>query len=268
MNGPLVSIIVPAYNVEAYLPECLDSLISQTLEDIEIVCVNDASTDGSLAILRQYAARDARIRVIDQATNEGLSVARNVGIAMATGRWLAFVDSDDFVDPDLCRKALACAGSSAADLVIYDYAAFRSDVDLAREQSLPSQLTGMDPRDTAALLALNAYAWLKLVRAEHLRALGVQFPPGMTYEDLPFHWDLLARTERVALLPERLYFYRQREGAISFSSDWSRADYTLAFDLVLAALIAHGLYPRYREVLPSTASEELRGSPRYDRTGP
>ncbi|MBI4915343.1 MAG: glycosyltransferase family 2 protein [Acidobacteria bacterium] len=247
MTGPLVSIVVPVYNVEAYLPQCLDSLLGQTLEPVEVVCVNDASTDGSLAILGQYAARDARIRVIDKPTNEGLSVTRNVGMAAATGTWVAFLDSDDVADPDLCRKALACAESSGADLVIYDYAGFWSAEDLGREQSRPSSLAGVDATDRAALLLLHAYAWTKFLRASHLRALGVQFPAGMTYEDQPFHWALLTRTDRVALLPERLCLYRQRRDSIGYRSDWSRANLALVCDQVRDDLVRTGSYERYRE---------------------
>ena len=199
-------------------------MVGQTLRNIEIICVNDASTDGSLAVLRQYAARDTRIRVIDKPVNEGLSVTRNVGMAAATGRYLLFVDSDDFVDTDLCRKAYECAEREMADLVIYDFTGFWAKQDLREDGELPSRLEDIDPTDKAALLALNAYAWTKLVRASHVRALGLQFPDGLTYEDQPFHWALLTRTDRVALLPERLCFYRQRQGSIGYRTDLSRAE--------------------------------------------
>ena len=95
---PKVSIIVPVYNVERYLPRCLESLTAQTLRDIEIVCVDDESPDGSLAILRDFAARDARIRVVSQ-RNKRQGGARNTGMDLAAGEWIAFVDSDDWVDP-------------------------------------------------------------------------------------------------------------------------------------------------------------------------
>ena len=248
MSGPLVSVIVPVYNVELFLAECLDSVVGQTLRDIEIVCVNDASTDGSLAILHQYAARDPRVRVIDKPTNEGLSVTRNVGMAAATGRYLLFVDSDDFVDTDLCRKAYECAEHAVADLVIYDFAEFWTKEELGGKRRQPSRLEGIDLTNKAALLALNAYAWTKLVRASHVRALGLQFPDGLTYEDQPFHWALLTRTDRVALLPERLCFYRQRQGSIGYRTDLSRADYILVGDLVREFLVQSGLYRDYRDL--------------------
>ena len=97
-----ISIIVPVYNVEKYLKECLDSLINQTLEDIEIICINDGSTDNSLAILEEYQKKDSRIKVFSQ-KNQGVSAARNLGIEKATGEYLTFLDSDDRLELNTCE---------------------------------------------------------------------------------------------------------------------------------------------------------------------
>ena len=98
MQTPLISVIIPVYNVEAYLPRCLDSVIQNTYRNLEIICVDDGSTDGSPEILRDYAQRDARITVITK-ENGGVSSARNAGLDRATGEFVAFIDSDDFVHP-------------------------------------------------------------------------------------------------------------------------------------------------------------------------
>ena len=98
MNNNLISIIVPVYNVSEYLPRCLDSLINQTYKNIEIILVNDGSTDNSLEICKKYAEKDLRIKVIDK-ENGGISSARNTGIAEASGEWIGFVDSDDYIEP-------------------------------------------------------------------------------------------------------------------------------------------------------------------------
>ena len=115
---PAISIIVPVYQVKNYLPRCIDSLIAQTFEDIEIILVDDASSDGSGEICDAYAKKDPRIRVIHQ-EHGGLSVARNTGLAAARGEWLMFVDSDDYVLPDFCRRpyqyALEQGGGSGDD---------------------------------------------------------------------------------------------------------------------------------------------------------
>lgn len=105
MSTPLISIIVPVYNVSKFLPQCLDSLIKQSYQNIEIIAVNDGSTDNSLEILNRYAQTFSQIRIISQA-NAGLSAARNTGIATSKGEYLCFVDSDDWMDTDTCRKAI------------------------------------------------------------------------------------------------------------------------------------------------------------------
>lgn len=110
-----VSIIVPVYNVEKFLEKCLDSLVNQTLHDIEIICINDGSTDKSLEILKSFANKDKRITVIDK-QNEGPSVARNVGLEKAQGEYIGFVDSDDWVDLDFYEKLYNSAINNGADI--------------------------------------------------------------------------------------------------------------------------------------------------------
>lgn len=105
MNTPLVSIVIPVYNVELYLRECLDSVISQTYHNLEIICVNDGSPDNSLSILEEYAAKDSRIRIISQ-ENAGISVARNTGMDVATGEYIYFLDSDDYIALEMVERCV------------------------------------------------------------------------------------------------------------------------------------------------------------------
>jgi glycosyltransferase involved in cell wall biosynthesis len=246
--SPITSIIIPVYNVEAYIHECLDSLVNQSLREIEIICVNDCSTDGSLSILKEYEAKDSRIVVIDKPVNEGLSMTRNVGINIATGRYILFVDSDDYVEKDLCRKVIDCAEKNKADLVFYDYAAFWTKADLVTAKSKTSSLIDMDPSDKTGLLNLKAYAWTKLVRGDYLRSLKLKFPDGLLYEDIPVHWQLVINTAKIALLPERLYFYRQRESSIGYRTDWKLTDYIYEYDLLKNFLVENNLYDQYRNI--------------------
>ena len=108
--GTKVSVILPVYNVSDYLRQCMDSIVGQTLKDIEIICVDDGSTDDSLAILKEYEAKDQRVKVIQQA-NAGAGAARNKGLEIATGEYLSFLDSDDFFEPDMV--AMSSTGSRA-----------------------------------------------------------------------------------------------------------------------------------------------------------
>ena len=114
---PKVSVIIPVYNTEKYLRKCLDSVCAQTLEDIEIICVNDCSPDASLEILKEYASKDNRIRIIDFKENKGVSVARNIGIDNATGEYIAFMDSDDWIELDFYEKLYGKSVHSTLDIV-------------------------------------------------------------------------------------------------------------------------------------------------------
>ena len=117
---PRVSIVVPVYNVERYLRQCLDCLVNQTYQNVEIICVDDGSTDASSEILTEYALKNSRVRVIRQ-KNSGLSAARNVGFSFATGEYVMYVDSDDWIGVRTCEKAVFKAEEHAADLVMWPY---------------------------------------------------------------------------------------------------------------------------------------------------
>ena len=116
--GSKISVIIPVYNVEPYLRQCLDSVVNQTYKNLEIIIIDDGSPDNCGAICDEYAAKDKRIQVIHK-ENCGLSAARNDGLARATGEWIAFVDSDDWCELDLYEKAIACAEKTDPDIVLY-----------------------------------------------------------------------------------------------------------------------------------------------------
>ena len=120
MNTPLVSIVIPVYNVERYLRMCLDSVMMQTYTNLEIVCINDGSPDGSGFILREYAAKDKRIKILE-IENQGLSGARNVGIANCKGDYLMFLDSDDWIDNNTVEEAMSGILEHNADIVLWNY---------------------------------------------------------------------------------------------------------------------------------------------------
>ena len=122
-----VSVILPVYNVSEYLRQCMDSIVGQTLKDIEIICVDDGSTDDSLEILKEYEAKDKRVKVIEQ-KNAGAGAARNNGLAIATGEYLSFLDSDDFFEPDMLEKAYEKGKSANAQGVVFRADQYREDL--------------------------------------------------------------------------------------------------------------------------------------------
>jgi len=245
---PLVSITMSAYNVERYLRASLDCVVNQTLRDVEILCVNDGSTDGTLGILREYAARDSRVKIVDKGVNEGLAVARNEALALASGKYVGFFDGDDLCDRDLYRKAYECAETNRGDLVFWDYIVFWDERELPRQLRRPSALRSVTTTDKAALLRRPAFAWTKLVRTEVARELGISFPKGLTRQDIPVHWELVTQLDRIALLPECLSYYRQRSGATTHRKDRSLMDLILVYDRVRAFLMESDLYGQYRDL--------------------
>lgn len=213
-DNPLVSIIVPVYNVGQYLPKCLDSLVNQTLKNIEIICVNDGSTDGSGEILADYANKDGRIRIITK-KNGGLSSARNAGIAVARADYLGFVDSDDWVEADTYESAyfamngvdLVCFGTNlVGDTTIGDH---RSDLEYYR-----IKYTGFQELNDEIRMNVDASAWNKLFSAELIRKYGLEFPVGMLYEDFSFYWRYILLSHTAYFIPEPKYNYLRRSGSI------------------------------------------------------
>ena len=217
---PLVSVIVPVYKVEECLVRCLDSLCKQSLRDIEIILVDDASPDRCGAICEEYAARDARIRVVHHPENRGLSAARNTGITNATSEYLMFVDSDDFVDQDFCKLPYEYAVRYQADLVMFDYKKVdQKVVGGTLYKNIGSSIASGYKTQVAALDLLHnkveQYAWNKLY-SRHLFA-NVTFPEGYLFEDMGTTYKTILNATRIYYLNRVLYFHCFRTGSISMS---------------------------------------------------
>lgn len=211
----LLSVIVPVYNVAAFLPRCLESLIHQTHRNMEIICVNDGSTDGSASILDEYAAKDTRIKVIHQ-KNAGVSVARNRGLDAATGEFLTFVDADDWVEPESYEKAVS-AMDEGVDLVCFG-AHVDGEIDPVYRDILVRHLT-VQARYRVSLapelqVELGGEIWNKLYRREVIERGTVRFPVGQAYgEDKVFYFCYASQAKAVSCLPDSLYHYCQHEGS-------------------------------------------------------
>ena len=209
----LVSITLAAYNVEPYLAEAMDCICGQTYSTTEILCIDDGSTDGTLAILNEYAAKDKRIRVIAKEKNEGLAVARNLSLKEAKGEYILFVDGDDLIDAQLIEKAVALIEKEQSDIVIWDYQAFYANSELEGLNATSSQLSGISADDTVALIKRPAFTWVKMYRTQAIRDLKISFPKGLTRQDIPVHWHVLTSKLKRSILPEKLSYYRQQPDA-------------------------------------------------------
>lgn len=220
----LISVIIPVYNVEKYLRECLDSVINQTFNDIEIICVNDGSTDASREILEEYKQKDNRIIIIDK-VNGGLSSARNAGMAAASGEFIAFIDSDDIVDITMLEKLYKNITSLNTDIAfcaveLYD----ESKADVAPREKYFSleyfdksfDYRAFSYKDTLPFICdVCVTAWNKLYRHSFLKKCNAYFPHGYIFEDGPFFFSIFFKTKKVSLIRDFLYTYRiNRKGSI------------------------------------------------------
>ena len=201
---PKVSIIIPVYNVEAYLRQCLDSVLNQTLRDIEIICVNDGSTDGSSDILASYASQDSRLVVVEQ-PRSGAGPARNLGMSRAKGQYLDFVDADDFLASDMLERRLACAEETQADIVISGFCRYDASGTALQRRTLFGWAVGKLPR----VFAPDAFAdsifttfqpapWNKFFRAGFVAHHGLQF------QSLPCCNDVCFTQTAMSILPSAI----------------------------------------------------------------
>jgi len=211
-----ISIIVPVYNAEAFLEECLDSILAQTLKGIEIICINDGSRDNSQAILERYAKKDGRIKVLTK-ENGGQSSARNLGLKIARGEYIGFVDSDDFIVPDMMEKLYVRAKETDADISIGDVYLYNNDThekDEFRDQLLYLRLKNkvVTLEDEPQLVSCIA-VWDRICKRSLLTENNIRFAEGLVYEDHLYTIEELVKAKRVVLTPEKLYYYRKFGGA-------------------------------------------------------
>ncbi len=224
----LISVVIPVFKVESYLQECVDSVLSQTYSDIEVILIDDGSPDTCPAICNDYALRDSRIRVIHQ-TNQGLSAARNAGVEAALGEFIAFVDSDDYLSPDYFQVAMELLGTN-------------NDLDIVEMPMISRFNTNEAARLVAGTTAvirgqeniwsewfarqgyLRAYTQLKVSRRRVFDS--VRFPRGKTFEDLHVIPQLLKQCRAMAFVahPTANYFYRWRNDSITAQARWADLD--------------------------------------------
>lgn len=234
-----VSVVIPVYNVEEYLKECLDSVVNQTYGDLEILLVDDGSTDGSSKICDSYAARDSRITVVHQA-NAGLSAARNKGIDLASSKYITFIDSDDVIALNFIELLMNKIESENADIAECDFLDFFSDLPSFDSDETFSLKTGMQSlHDLYDISARNVTAWGKIYKTELFSS--VRYPVGKTHEDVFTTYKLFYFAKKVVQLKSRLYYYRKRSGSITASFNRKRLDILDAYCEINDFFVEHGV---------------------------
>jgi glycosyltransferase involved in cell wall biosynthesis len=252
-----VSVVVPVYNVEDFLAECLDSICNQTLDDIEIICVNDGSKDASLEILNEYAAKDKRITVIDQ-ENGGHAVATNRGMDLATGEYLFLMDSDDILELSALEETYDVAEERKVDFVIFQAINYYMDKDEYIEEENYSMnaladhvgdsvFNYNDVRDF--VFDISVTPWSKLYRRDFIEDNGIRFPEGLVFDDNVFFYDVLFAAERITFLKRHLFKRRWYPTSSTRAGDLRFLNYIDISNLIWGIFKKYGVFEDFKETL-------------------
>jgi glycosyltransferase involved in cell wall biosynthesis len=260
----VISVVVPIYNVERYLADCLDSVLAQTVDDLEVVMVDDGSTDGSAAIARAYAERDRRFRLLSQ-PNAGLSAARNTGIEAATGEYLAFLDSDDLLPPDAYGHLLGALAETGSDfasgnvlrLTTWGTSQAPFLAEAFDRTRLRTHVTRFPP------LLSDRTAWNKLWRRSFWDEHAKRFPEGVVHEDIPVVLPAHFMARAMDAIADPVYLYRIREdGELSITQGRREPrvllDRLAAIERVLEHLDRHGSAEAKRLYRERVVADDLR----------
>ncbi len=211
-----VSVIIPVYNVEKYLKECLDSVVNQTLKDIEIICVNNGSVDNSLQILEEYSAKDCRIKIIDK-NNTGVASARNEGIKAASGEFIGFVDSDDWIELDYFEKLYKAAIEYNSDISYTNIVKFFNENKVERFYGPNDKRIAKSAEEKYEMgyVPYNCHVVNKIYNTKKVKLLNVLFEDGFYFEDMEWTHKILYYLGTMAAVPDTRYYYRIRENSIT-----------------------------------------------------
>ncbi len=254
MQSPKVSVIIPVYNTEKYLHKCLDSVINQTLKDIEIICVDDGSTDGSLGILREYEKKDPRVRVFTQ-PNINAGAARNNGLSHAAGEYLSFLDADDFFEANMLEDAYCRAKDKNAEIVVFrcdHYFSETGEYKLVMWSVRPDLFPTHDPFSGEDVTkdffkAFTGWAWDKLILHTFVEENNLRFQEQRTTNDLFFSFYALAKSKRITFLDKVLVHHRTTlEESLQSTRERSWDCFYNALVMLYQALNDAGLYEHYK----------------------
>ena len=239
-----ISVVVPCYNVEKYLAKCLDSLINQTFNDIQIICVNDGAVDSTPLILEEYSKKDSRIKVINK-ENGGLSSARNEGLKYVTSPYIAFLDSDDYFELDTLEMAYSAMVQNDVDFVCWNI--FKTWED-GRKEEQKFKLKGKLKLDEKLIRKTPVMAWNKLFKTEIIKEKACLFPDGLNYEDNVF-WMMYAPWAKFGYYIEKpLYNYLQRQGSI-VSTSAKKFRYLPIIPVIFNYYKEQGIEKKYKKLL-------------------
>lgn len=250
-----VSVIVPVYNAEKYLRECVERIVAQTLQDIEIIFVDDGSTDGSLSIIQEYAKKDNRIQIV-KGEHRGGGAARNLGLEKATGDYLAFFDSDDLMELEMLEKAYNQAEKETADVTVFSVRFWHEATGAVTDEVCGLRVENLPERETFCYKDMKQYIfnsfhnwpWNKLFRRAFIMEHGIRFQEIMRTNDLLFTAKALILAERITTVREYLAMYRVRlTDSCQASNNLAPLDFYKAFYALKEFLEEQGIYEEVRQ---------------------
>ena len=259
--SPKVSIIMPVYNAEKYLREALDCVLNQTMSEIEVLCVDDGSTDSSLDILHEYAAKDPRLTVYTQ-NHQYAGAARNLGIKHAAGKYLLFLDADDLFDPQMVEKSYARAEETSADICVFGGEEYYEETgerspqpNLCRAELCPETVFSAKSRPNDIFRVSTPCPWNKLYRREFIISEGIEFQTVRSCNDLAFVLTAFACAERITLLNEPLVLYRQHNASLQHTQNKDPLAFYAGLVEFRERLTARGLYEPLKDAFADKAAD-------------
>lgn len=265
MQRPRVSVVVPIYRVERYLNQCVDSLIGQTLKDIQIILVDDGSPDGCGAIIDAYAAKDDRVLALHQ-PNRGYSAAVNRGMSQATGEYIGIIESDDWVEPDMFETLYADAKHNDTDITKGMFYVYNSTLPEGQRDEVFTNASGIDLRlapegafrvdQWPKLLAFHPSIWSAIYRAEFVKQIPMPQSEGASYQDFPFIMEALCRAKRISVVKQCLVHWRNDPQQGNSTSSQGRKLLVMPRNTLAARKIveASGMYDALKEAFYIHAS--------------
>ncbi|MFL1780426.1 Glycosyltransferase family 2 protein [Candidatus Hepatincolaceae symbiont of Richtersius coronifer] len=253
MKIPKISCIVPVYNIEKYVARCLDSLINQTFKDIEIIVINDGSTDNSLAIIKEYAKKDQRIKFLTT-VNQGLSVSRNQGLQLAQGEYIHFIDGDDSISLkayESLDQECNFLDNKPLDVIIFDYyKVYEGGEKTLKTNKKINQGFYGTYEDKLKILSSGVVAWNKIYKRDFLKQHNSSFHPSIIYEDLPFFWKNIILSNNIFYSKLALYLYYQNKNSIMNSSlNYNKSKHIIkSMELVKEYLINTNNFNAYKNL--------------------
>lgn len=238
---PKISVIIPVYNVEKYLHECLNSVINQTLREIEIICINDGSTDNSLQILKEYMQKDPRIKLIDQ-HNQGLSCSRNNALKIAIGEYIVFIDSDDYIASNSLQTIYTQMCNYDLDMLSFSGVNFQSDTGQTEPNPYWDFLYLPKDFDTTSFNIKQCWAFfsrmavsscLTAYKTSFIRKHNLYFPDGLCFEDNLFFTMAITKSHKCGIIKDKLYFRRIHNASITQNWNSHFMDWIIINDLTL-----------------------------------